>query len=792
MSTTKDDNDGTATSTAITLSQVTADTAAAETTTVPTPIYKYWDGVLPSATGPVSSKLAAQSLAEQHRNAYKLYKLMYSFDIDDRLLELNEMPPLTTCIFHLPGNQRKIRVLHSIGAGLAPAKAATLESRARILGLTGESIPDLLPPQVLSLDPTVLCPTEYPVPMEAPFDVALSAFDPAKDKDYLFVASKLDTKFVGRQLMPITPCFVLDAIDSDIDTFVLYERIKAQLGPDDDDHSKLLEKVLEFLRAGPLSLTKNHNDISLPLSTLLAAPDIAALKWRQRRVAQLYPALPPPPQSDAPAAPTTMRAAETIIIDDTTPSTTTSTTIPATASTTTAPTGTAPTSTPAATTASATAAPATTEASSTSSTSAFTRRGKVIEMSESTLLEIFKEMKDAVRSSTSRLSTSGSSEDDDEESPTLGLAPSAYNTLLTQCGLAASLADELPPLWKKLAEKKLTKSDKSRIIQVEINKNVRYRSNKVPTLTSIYNMVMERKFEGEQVPSSLLSAVKGLSPFAVPRLSNAEVDQRNALEEDLAVATSTSVKDLAGTKLQCSAPDTFEGLCQQLKRFCNLCYACFGDSSPLVIALGDLIDDLEDYNDLEQANMSKRTIATILWIVLLQSRHFAAGLMTGDTPNTMAFQHMLMAIHSRMPIIHTGVPSSLYVTPAKDTSSKHQLDFVSDHSLSKRLKSEPSAPSTSKLQDRSAVVHESMKRAMAAFVAMTPRPSIRHLCQAAGTSTTDLFPATPNLCLKAQLWGKCDKFCKFDHIRVPQEAITKALAALKPVIEKPESVKKVN
>ncbi len=811
MSTSKDDNDKSESATALTLSQVTTETTDDGPPTEPSSKFLYWDGLQPTAKGTVAKQLNQAPKEVQHINAYKFYKFLYSPIISDILINLqDEIEPLNTCIFHLPGDQRKVRVLHSIGSGLTPTKIASLTSNPRILGLTGENIEGLLPPQVLALDWSVLTPTEFHVPLEEAFDIALDNSDPTKFKANLFTASKVDNKYVGRQLMPIPPYLVLDGIDQDLDTFMLYERVRAIAGPKAEERSDLLQQLLHFLRTGSMSLTKNHNDIAIPMSTLLAQPDIAALEWRQRRMAQVYPPLPPAPGIAPTEAPTTTAAGtEMVVIDDDAPATgttattaaapvsegTTATAAPTAFASRTATATTAPAPAPASTafasrTATATTAPAPTTAPTapTASTAAFTSRGGVIEMSEKTLLEIFREMKEAVRTS-ARASTSGSS-DDDEDSETLGLAPSAYNTLLAQCGLAASLADDMPSVWKKLSEKKLTKADKLRIVRLEIDKNVRYRSNKVPNLTSIYNMVVECKFEGEQVPSSLLSAVKGLSPFAVPRLSNSEVDHRNALEDDLAAATSTTVKDLAGTKLQCTAPTSFEGLVKQLKRFCNLCFACFGDSSPMVTAMVDLIDNLEDYNDLEQSTMSRRTIAAILWIVLLQARHFAAGLMTGDTPNTMVFEHMLMAITGRMPIVHTGVPPSLYVD--RDNANKHTLDNIPDHSNSKRLKSDAPPPPTSKLQDRSAVVHESMKKAMAPFVAMSPRPSIRHICQAAGTTTAELFPATPNLCLKAQLWGRCDKFYKFDHIRIPQEAITGALARLKPVLDKPESVKKVN
>jgi hypothetical protein len=145
-------------------------------------------------------------------------------------------------------------------------------------------------------------------------------------------------------------------------------------------------------------------------------------------------------------------------------------------------------------------------------------------------------------------------------------------------------------------------------------------------------------------------------------MTQLEVDNLNEYEQALALATATTMSDVKANKTKASAPTTHAGgLLKVVRRFGNLIFAIFGEDSPLFIQIDGIVEDLENFEDTAQANLSRQSIASILWILHLQSGHFAAGLMVGNQAILAEFQHMRNNIHMKLPIQHGDVPRELYV-----------------------------------------------------------------------------------------------------------------------------------
>ena len=68
------------------------------------------------------------------------------------------------------------------------------------------------------------------------------------------------------------------------------------------------------------------------------------------------------------------------------------------------------------------------------------------------------------------------------------------------------------------------------------------------------------------------------------------------------------------------------------------------------------------------------------------------------------------------------------------------------------------------------------------------RPTVKQLCIAAGTSATELFPAHPAECKRAQLYGFCDKTCPHKHTKLPDEDISAVINILQPAFDNPKKV----
>ena len=111
---------------------------------------------------------------------------------------------------------------------------------------------------------------------------------------------------------------------------------------------------------------------------------------------------------------------------------------------------------------------------------------------------------------TSSVCTGATEEEDRNE---LGLSASAHAKLLCQCGLAAGEEDQIPNLWKIMAEKKLKDTDKKSAFKLQLGlpQNRVWKEAKVRPLDTLVKMVIKREFEEEIGLSSLVSAAKGLT-----------------------------------------------------------------------------------------------------------------------------------------------------------------------------------------------------------------------------------------------------------------------------------------
>jgi hypothetical protein len=371
---------------------------------------------------------------------------------------------------------------------------------------------------------------------------------------------------------------------------------------------------------------------------------------------------------------------------------------------------------------------------------------------------------------------------------TLGLSESVYKKILTMCGIAAGQEDETPELWKQLSEKNLNKNDKASLIQQTLNREIKWNDSKVKPLTYLISMVIQRNFEGETSMSSLLSAAKGLTPFAFPCLSEAQVDDFNELTQAITDATTTTISDVRATKFKATSPGTFEGLLKRLKRLGNFLFAIFGEGCPLLENLEACIIDLDDYNETARTNMTRRSIASILWIVHLQARHFSAGLMAGTNALKAEFSHMCNCIKMKLPVEHGEVPTELYIQKVPDLPNPAAKP---NHDQQKRQKLSHDTPRDTPPVKRDCY-HPKLQAAMKPFVEAEKPISLFKLTKAAGTRSFDLFPFNDKLCIKAQIWGQCPKDCKHQHTKISNEQAESVLKKLDKVIQNPNLVTKVN
>ena len=209
---------------------------------------------------------------------------------------------------------------------------------------------------------------------------------------------------------------------------------------------------------------------------------------------------------------------------------------------------------------------------------------------------------------------------------------SEYELRLTYklCGLqpGESCVDHLPQWFREVSDKKLTDHAKNMIITNAINTMIRFEDAEVPITPSLLKMIRKRDWTGHDTGKfpAYSNATKGLSPFALIELSNDEVATMMSEYDALDKATSTTAAEYKKvTTSTPKIPDTAEDFLDMIMRFTNLLGALLGGMCPLYRHLIEIVTDLKDYSKQARQSMSLQTKGSILWVILVQARHFSKG-----------------------------------------------------------------------------------------------------------------------------------------------------------------------
>lgn len=357
-------------------------------------------------------------------------------------------------------------------------------------------------------------------------------------------------------------------------------------------------------------------------------------------------------------------------------------------------------------------------------------------------------------------------------------------------------------------------------------------------------MIIKRLFEEETSLSTLKSAANGLTPFAVPCMSESEVEEQNEQAAALAKASSTTVKDHTQLRIKAKSPGNFGDMLKQIKCYGNLLFALFGYRCPLLCEVQDLIEDLDDYSENARKNTSRKTTATIMWILHLQSRHFAAGHMEGNRALLASYRYMSNSVRTIQPVVNGDVPEELYTNnnrnnnkhnsnlgtgsgnayryrnPTQDERDpRYWFDDSYDRDLdydranyyntrfNKYLTNQTYAPGDIRRyipqpsenpykRQKVEIVelknyHPHLKAAMKALRGQGRVPRVQEICNACNIKAEELFPNKPTICIKATLFGTCFANCIRSHDSITDDEAKSAIDKLKPILNDP-SILQVN
>ena len=247
-----------------------------------------------------------------------------------------------------------------------------------------------------------------------------------------------------------------------------------------------------------------------------------------------------------------------------------------------------------------------------------------------------------------------------------GMSPTELKSTLAMCGLREGEEDLLPEWFETTNEKGQNDNTRNQVIIATL-KNILFEDAEIPVTAPLLLMIRKRKWLSDDPTATYRTAAKGLSIYAVAPLSEDEVALINDTMEALEQATTTTAKEYKDvTRIKAKVPDDAHDFLLLVKTFANLLYALFGSNCPLYLHVRKMIKAFTAYNRTALKAMSKATKASILWITLLQTRHFAGG----NLSTLAEFKNMMDKITAKESVItHAEVPAA-FLTPTV-TKRKH-------------------------------------------------------------------------------------------------------------------------
>ena len=387
----------------------------------------------------------------------------------------------------------------------------------------------------------------------------------------------------------------------------------------------------------------------------------------------------------------------------------------------------------------------------------------------------------------------------DELEPTnkLRLHDFEYTRLLTMCGLVEGQDEDVPEMWHKLAVKGLPKAAKNAIIREAFQcDEAPFPGSPIPLVPQLLTVFRERAFHGDYDDCTVTTATKGLTPFMGNKVTEEEVARWTADDEALDKATSTTVQDYSSAnKIKAVVPSSFFGLLDVIHCFSNLLDKGFGPCCPLLQETARLSKTLARFSENARKAMTKHMKATILWTLLLQTRHFASGRMDGGKDHLVhPFARMMDAVESRENYHMVDVPPELFQDKTPEKPKKGNQGGNGSAGAGTGTGGNPLANPKDLTEPAKwdpkycGIIHPKLKAKLGFLEGKKIR--VVDICKPCGTSPMQLFKNNNKVCQKSALTNWCHVGCTREHTQITDAEAEHVLATLAPIIDDPSLVQK--
>ena len=707
---------------------------------------------------PIAEELTSPSIEVQEKNCKEFFEFISQHSTDVGILNTETTP--YTFLVHIPGT-RRLKVCYGMGSGVSfgGLKGSTINDKA--LALSGDYQAGVRYPTVLTFPiDSIVSPLKVKTPTYNDlFNInrTYGANKPPDTRVTFFKSGDLVEMVKLHHIAPIPAFLIKDHIDKSIDALVIIDRLQCiqQLNPNyTTTKCRLVYRhALNYCMNVLVNRTKKEITNTFSLQHFMGDNDEDAHTWKQQRLQQQFPTI-----FD------TNQGVRTPEITQPNPATK-----------------------PAATPQKSEAKPSIEDPKDDETTR---------------LLKLYL---------TTQLQQQQAGPKEEAPDKFLGLSESECNMLLNYCGINDGNMNDLPKLWHELAEKNRSKEGKKNNVRSALrNTKVMYKDAKIKVTPTLLTMITSRAFEGE-TSSSKQEATKGLSPFILPPISNLELDEIIALDTVIMEATNITTSDIKKTRITLVEVDDYEGMMRYLKEFANLLEVLFSQKCPLWRAIHDVIEKLMDYTAEERAALNRVSCNAILWIVMRQSRAFAAGDMPEPESASMEFTEMVLRIHIRGQIEFGGLPATMkrkadsneinnnIKRTNNNTNNNNNNNNNSTRSNNSTSNNNNSYNNNNNNQYNTNNNHieftdkgcQNPKLATAFRRIKTQNrtpPQVYRITTYCNTHYGDLF-RKKGMCTKAQLFGLCDKDCPHVHERISDGEADSVIRKLKRAIDNPNEFK---
>lgn len=329
--------------------------------------------------------------------------------------------------------------------------------------------------------------------------------------------------------------------------------------------------------------------------------------------------------------------------------------------------------------------------------------------------------------------------------------------ILEMCGLQAGQYNNLPTWYSSIATKNITKEGKHVIIKTLLTNNLRIDDHPIPITPSLIQMIVKKAFTGEEDITAAGGAMKGLSPYCMTKMTAKEVEAEHDYAKAVKQATSATVADIQKLlKKKATAPTTFTDLIAILRTYANLLGRLFGPLSPLTMALlSDVIVPLAKLTPLAKADLTRETLASIMWAVYKQTKKFAMGQMKGEDGLVDEWICMLHSIKWKQNFTSVEIPAEIsgrIVEKVYESPSKKSKQDAPAKGGGPKL-----AHSPTKMK-----IHPIIKEKLSD--SLPEKFSIKKLAQACEIKDINTIWPDSRICLQSAIKGTCPfNNCRHSH-----------------------------